>query len=159
MTQVPPNDEVDSVERSIEIDASAERVWSLISTPGWFINDGTVIEHEIRHEDGYAVVHDPVHGEFALRTVDLDPPRYAAFRWFSSEADAAAQNESNASTTLVETWITECESGVTLRVVESGFASLPTDAEKRRLAVEQSAEGWEIELVAAKDFVSEANPV
>lgn len=148
-------DEIDSIERSIDIDASAERVWSLISVPGWFINNGTVIEHEIRNEEGYVVVVDPTHGEFALRTITLDAPSYAAFRWFNRESDAASPSDPKAATTLVEFWITEREGGVTLRVLESGFASLPIDAEKRRIAIAENTEGWEIELAAAQAFVSE----
>ena len=34
-------------ERQIDIDATAERVWALVSTPGWWINDGTIVEHLI----------------------------------------------------------------------------------------------------------------
>ena len=40
MTQT--DQELDRIERSIEIDASAEKVWSLLEQPGWWIN-----EHEI----------------------------------------------------------------------------------------------------------------
>lgn len=163
MTRTSERDVLDTIERSIDIDASAERVWQLISVPGWFINDGTIIEHEIRHEDGYVVVIDPVHGEFPLHTVKLDPPRYAAFRWFNIEhadgpitgaADISGE-DAGAATTLVEFWITEREGGVTLRVLESGFASLSIDAEKRRLAVDNNTEGWEIELAAAKSYLGQ----
>ncbi|HEY9424377.1 MAG TPA: SRPBCC domain-containing protein [Microterricola sp.] len=155
MTETIERDEIDSIERSIDIDASAERVWQLISVPGWFINSGTVIDHEIRQEDGYVVVIDPKHGEFPLRTVRLDPPRYAAFRWFTIPGADASQEHST-SATLVEFWITERDGGVTLRVLESGFASLPIDAEKRRIAVDQNTEGWELELAAARSFLSDA---
>ncbi len=40
MTQT--DQELDRIERSIDIDASAEKVWSLIEQPGWWIN-----EHEV----------------------------------------------------------------------------------------------------------------
>ena len=153
MTETIERDEIDSIERSIDIDASAERVWQLISVPGWYINNGTVIDHEIRQEDGYVVVIDPKHGEFPLRTVQLDPPRYAAFRWFTLPGSDASKDDGTSST-LVEFWITERDGGVTLRVLESGFSSLPIDAEKRRIAVDENTEGWEIELAAARSYLS-----
>jgi hypothetical protein len=91
------------------------------------------------------VVHDPVHGAFAFRTVELDEPRYAAFRWM---ADAS---NTDAASTLVEFWIEErSESSVVLRVVESGFASLPGDAQERRRQFDANTEGWRIELTLAK---------
>jgi uncharacterized protein YndB with AHSA1/START domain len=153
MTETIERDEIDSIERSIDIDASAERVWQLISVPGWYINNGTVIDHELRQEEGYVVVIDPVHGEFPMRTVRLDPPRYAAFRWFTIPGADASRDDSTAST-LVEFWITERDGGVTLRVLESGFASLAITAEKRRIAVDENTEGWEIELAAARSYLS-----
>ena len=38
----PPTDldPLDRIDRSIEIDAPAERVWDLVTRPGWWINEG-----------------------------------------------------------------------------------------------------------------------
>ncbi|SDR74908.1 SRPBCC domain-containing protein [Microterricola viridarii] len=156
MTETVERDELDSIERSIEIDASAERVWALIAEPGWYINTGTVVEHEIRQEDGYVVVIDPTYGEFPLRTVALEPPRYAAFRWFNLEGVDRSGSDATEATTLVEFWISERPGGVTLRVLETGFAALPVDAAKRRAALENNTEGWEVELDAAKAHLEAA---
>jgi len=35
----------DSIERSIDISADAERVFALVSRPGWWINEGAVVEN------------------------------------------------------------------------------------------------------------------
>ena len=35
-------DPLDRIDRSIDIDAPAARVWSLVSRPWWWINEGTV---------------------------------------------------------------------------------------------------------------------
>ena len=100
--------EYDRIDRQIDIDASAERVWALVSTPGWWINDGTIVDHEIERRGDLDVVHDPKHGAFPLRTEKLDPPRYAAFRWIPGRS--TDELEEGAST-LTEFWIEEREGG------------------------------------------------
>lgn len=140
----------DRIERHTEIAASAQTVWELISEPGWFINDGTLVEHRLEDRgDGLTAVHDPVHGTFLIQTEALDPPRYAAFRWIGDEPNGHALQ--NAPSTLVEFWIEEQADGqVVLRVLESGLDSLPgTEAERRR-QVEESTQGWELELSLAR---------
>jgi hypothetical protein len=120
-------------------------VWDLVSEPGWYINDNQIVEHRIERTGAVAVVHDPVHGAFAFRTVELDEPRYAAFRWMADASDPSAAS------TLVEFWIEERpDSTVVLKVTESGFASLPGDAQERRRQFDASTEGWRIELSLAK---------
>ncbi|HIY41562.1 MAG TPA: ATPase [Candidatus Nocardiopsis merdipullorum] len=135
---------MDEVKRQVDIDAPAERVWQLISRPGWFVNGGEVVDHETEDlGDGVHLVRDPVHGEFRIETVELVPFRYAAFRWLGANGED--------SSTLVELWIEnkqagrDGQEGVTLTVVESGFESLgPTEMERRR----RHTTGWETELAA-----------
>lgn len=146
--------ELDSISRQIDIDATADRVWALIARPGWYINEGTVDDDpDIRYEpdgDGeqIAVVTHPVHGVFRIRTVALDEPRYAAFRWLGApSADASAG-------TLVEFWIEDrAEGGVTLRVLESGFSTLSDDPAVWLKQREGNVKGWDIELTAGKAYV------
>ena len=140
----------DRIERTIEINAPAERVWLLVSQPGWWINDGAIVEHKIERVGDLDIVHDPVHGEFPIRTERLDPPRYAAFRWMANQDDRSGEGPS----TLTEFWIDDLESGgVTLRVAESGFSTLDISAEEKRKRIDENTEGWETELAAARKFV------
>lgn len=134
----------DRIEREIAIDAPAQRVWELVSEPGWFINDERITEHRIERNGDLAIVTDPAHGRFALRTVALEEPRYAAFRW---HVDA---DDPDSSSTLVEFWITPVQSGVVLRVVESGFASLDEPEADRRSRFDEHTGGWSIELELAR---------
>jgi uncharacterized protein YndB with AHSA1/START domain len=137
--------ELDRIERSIEIDASAEKVWSLIQRPGWWISEHDVDpDPDIRWEsDGVAIVVHEKFGEFKILRLESDPPRYVSFRWIESE-DAG---------TLVEFWIAERPGGVTLRVVESGLTGLGKDADALRKHYEGNSEGWVAQLEAAKRFV------
>jgi uncharacterized protein YndB with AHSA1/START domain len=144
-------DSLDRIERQIDIAAPAERVWELIARPGWFINDGAVIDNEVERVGDVDVVTDPVHGRFPIRTERLDRPRYAAFRWLSGEPgpDLGARGS-----TLVEFWVEDrVTGGVTLRVAESGFATLPVSEEERRRQLEENTEGWGIELLAALTYL------
>lgn len=134
----------DRIEREISIEASPQRVWELVSRPGWWINDGEVVDHPFDPDSDVNVISHPVHGDFRIKTVSLDAPRYAAFRWLGDDAGAAS--------TLVEFWIDGGDSGVTLRVVESGFDSLGVTEEERRKQVEGNTEGWLIELEAARNW-------
>lgn len=148
-TTVGPHAVPDAIERSIDIDATAERVWELVSEPGWYINDGEVRPHRIeRAGEDLVVVHDEKHGPFPIRTVALDPPRYAAFRWEAGHG--SSDGSTLGPTTLVEFWVVERPGGVTLRVVESGFAAFGDDAAARRVAFDENAEGWSLELEAAR---------
>jgi uncharacterized protein YndB with AHSA1/START domain len=136
------DEDLDRVERQIDIDASAERVWDLVARPGWYINSGTVVSNPVLETDGdLHVLHHPVHGDWRLRTIALDRPRYAAYRWLGD----------NDESTLVEFWIIDrADRGVTLRVMESGFAALgdPDWLQQR----EENVEGWRTELAAAAAY-------
>lgn len=146
--------ELDSIRRQVDIDASAEKVWSLITRPGWYVNDGTVLDDpDTRVEtadDGteIAVVTHPTMGEFRFRTIELDEPRYAAFRWLGTPFRDATEG------TLVEFRIEENPAGgVTLEVLESGFSTLSEDPAVWLKEREGNDNGWAQELEAAKTYV------
>jgi len=145
------SDGTDRIERSIRIAADADRVWQLVSEPGWWVNDGRITVHRVEPDGDVATVHDPVHGAFPIRTVALDAPRYAAFRWLAAGGGArAVENQS----TLIEFWVEEQPGGgVLLRVVESGLEALDTTEDQRRRDLEDHTEGWELELTAVRSFL------
>ncbi|MDX6357940.1 MAG: hypothetical protein QOH37_994 [Nocardioidaceae bacterium] len=142
-------DPLDRIDKSIDIDASQELVWDLVSRPGWWINDGTVDpEPELRQEGEVTVVTHPQHGEFRLLTVAADRPSYVAFRWLHAATDDRPQRS-----TLVEFRIVPRSSGVTLSVAESGFAALSPDRAVWLADRSGNVDGWDTELAAARTFV------
>jgi uncharacterized protein YndB with AHSA1/START domain len=138
--------ELDRIERSIDIDAPAERVWSLVSMPGWWINEREIDpDQKTRVEGDLTVVVHPKYGEFRLQTLESDEPRHVVFRWVDNASEDAG--------TRVEFWIEDRPGGVNLRVVESGFTSLQKDREAIIDHVAGNTEGWEVELDAARRFL------
>lgn len=108
----------------------------------------TVVERsgEIISRDGDLVVVDyPPYGRFSVLTVSTDAPRYVSYR--SAESN---QPPGDGTSTLVEFFLTEQGAGTVLRVVESGFASLPLSAEERAAEIEDNIDGWEQQLGFAK---------
>lgn len=140
------DDVPDEIVRSIRIDAEAQTVWGIISEPGWFINDGEWTEHEITTEGDVSRVVDPVHGEFSIRTVELDPPRRAVFRWLGGQVGSVDEFPSN----TIEFTVEPQGSGVVLTVRETGFAGLSSDAVVRRQRFEDNSAGWATELDLAR---------
>ncbi|MFW0786224.1 SRPBCC domain-containing protein [Gordonia sp. CPCC 206044] len=140
----------DRIEREISIDAPADRVWSLVSEPGWYINSEQIVGHEIRRDGDIAYVTDATHGRFALRVVELDEPKYAAFRWHIDPEDLTS------SSTLVEFWLTPSDSGVVLKVAESGFSVLSEPEADRRSRFDDHTEGWRLELDLARAYLTGA---
>jgi hypothetical protein len=170
------NASTDRIERSILIRTDLAAAWALVSEPGWFINDGGITRHEVERDGDLARVTDPDHGTFLIRTVALEEPHRAAFRWLpvepSPETEAAtelaletasetppapepvsgqAQDEGS---TLIEFRLEDSGDGtVRLTVDESGFESLPVSEETRRHTLEDNTEGWIIELAVARQFL------
>jgi uncharacterized protein YndB with AHSA1/START domain len=139
-------DPLDRIDRSIEIDASAERVWDLVTRPGWWINEGAVeVDPDVRVEGSTTVLTHAKFGEFRLETVESRPTTYIAYRWLEPDMDGAG--------TLVEFRIEPRGDGVTLSVAESGFSRLGKSREEWLKRREGNDTGWQEELRAAKTFV------
>jgi hypothetical protein len=134
-------DDLNRVERSISVTAGLDRVWDLVTRPGWWINEGEIRDHAIERDGDLCRVRDPGCGEFEILTVTLEPRSYAAFRWRSDGIDRSVSGP----TTLVEFWLDDHGDGtVTVRVVESGFDTLDSPEEARR----DNDKGWLRELDA-----------
>ncbi|MGB3184946.1 MAG: hypothetical protein WBG36_01175 [Ornithinimicrobium sp.] len=61
------SESTDRIERTVQIQADIERVWSLISEPGWWVNDGAIVAHKIERDGDTSIVHDPAHGAFVIK--------------------------------------------------------------------------------------------
>jgi uncharacterized protein YndB with AHSA1/START domain len=150
----------DTIERDIFIAAPAEKVWEVVSIPGWWINDGSALDLSLieRISEDRAVVHHPEYGDFLVERLDVDPLRTASFRWLVSGAEGPRIDapEDQLLHTRVTLTLTPEPGGTRLSVVESGFAAAAVDSGVRRRAYEGNSAGWEIELGVARAYAENA---
>ena len=146
----------DTIERDIFIAAPIEKVWELISVPGWWINDGPLDLGSVeRLADDRAVVHHPDAGDLLVERLAADAPHTVTFRWLVSGAgvqrpDAAADQFLYTRVTFT---LTTEPGGTRLAVTEGGFATAAMDEKARGRAYADNSEGWEIELGAARAYL------
>jgi uncharacterized protein YndB with AHSA1/START domain len=146
----------DTIERDIFIAAPVEKVWELVSVPGWWINDGTLdLDTVERLADDRAVVHHSDAGDLLVERLAADAPRTATFRWLVSGAEVrrpdAAQDQFLY--TRVTFTLTPEPGGTRLAVTESGFATAAMEENARRRAYADNCAGWELELDAARAYL------
>jgi uncharacterized protein YndB with AHSA1/START domain len=146
----------DTIERDIFIAAPVERVWELVSVPGWWINDGTIDLNSVeRLADDRAVVHHADAGGLLVERLEAEAPRTATFRWLVSGAEGRRPDaaEDQFLSTRVTFTLTPEPGGTRLAVTESGFATAAMEEKARRRAHADNSEGWEIELDAARVYL------
>ncbi|MFE2267633.1 SRPBCC domain-containing protein [Streptomyces lavendulae] len=114
-----------TIERAILINASRERVWSVLSEPAflgrWFGN-GEPVKIDLR-PGGLLIFDHGIHGVIPARIQTVEPPRVLSWRWSQG---AAGEEPDDSNATLVEFTLTEDDStrSTLLTMVESGFAYL-----------------------------------
>ncbi|WP_405518336.1 SRPBCC domain-containing protein [Streptomyces canus] len=120
-----------TIERAVLINASRERVWSVLSEPAflgrWFGN-GEPVKIDLR-PGGLLVFDHGIHGVIPARIQTVEPPNILSWRWSQG---AAGEEPDNSNATLVEFTLTEDDStgGTQLTMVESGFAHLGLPADE-----------------------------
>ncbi len=132
----------DQIEREIFINAGIDRVWSLVAKTGFWVGEELIFKTEAKAGET-VVIDNPTYGKFPVRVEQLEPPRYAAYRWASGFPDAELTGDN---TTLVEFTLAEQNGGVLVRVKESGFAAVPGSDDFRRRNRDSNVEGWPQQL-------------
>jgi uncharacterized protein YndB with AHSA1/START domain len=138
----------DRIERETLIEAPIERVWSLVSEPGWWaVHDPSEVAGTVANAGETIVARNETYGDFPVRVERVEPPTYVAYRWASAFPGQGLRDDNS---TLIEFTLAD-ESGKTrLRVVESGFGGLAGGEELRRKALEDNTGGWAAEIADIK---------
>ena len=142
----------DRIEQQITINAPLDRVWELVSEPGWWVPSAVTAPPD--HTPGHQVVRESEKwGRFPVEVVRIEPKSYAAFRWASHApgADLASGN-----TTLVEFRVEPAGDAVRVTVTESGFAALGVPASDREQAWKDNTGGWQEELAGLRERAESA---
>ncbi len=118
----------DRIEKTIDLKAPVERVWSALADAHqfgqWF---GVALEGDFdvgAMIGGYITLSGYSHLRFEVEVVRLDPPSRFSFRWHPFAIDPGV-DYSGEPTTLVEFQLEATAAGVRLTVVETGFQALP----------------------------------
>ncbi|PSL01312.1 uncharacterized protein YndB with AHSA1/START domain [Haloactinopolyspora alba] len=131
--------DLDRIERETVIEAPVERVWSLVTEPGWWAADDANRPGTTAVEGESMVAKNAEHGDFPVRVEQVDPPTYVAYRWVSAFPGEELREDNS---TLVEFTLTPEGERTRLRVVESGFTGLTTSEENRRNIIDDHTAGW-----------------
>lgn len=132
----------DTIERSIAISAPLERVWELVTEPGWWVPTDTPVTSD--RATGTVVVRESEKwGRFPVEVVELRPMSYAAFRWSSAYP---GDDLSPDRTTLIEFTVSETDDGVAVAVVESGFLAVDAPDSLKGQTFASNSDGWTQEL-------------
>jgi uncharacterized protein YndB with AHSA1/START domain len=132
----------DVIEQEISISASLERVWDLVTEPGWWVPTET--QAPVDRTPGSTTVRaSEKYGEFPVQVIEMKPRTYAAFRWASQFPNTEL---APGRSTLIEFFVSAEGDGVLVKVRESGFAQLDAPEETRKAGFESNTEGWRLEL-------------
>ena len=138
----------DRIEREIFINAPQTAVWAALTgaehVARWF---GDSAEVDLQ-PGGKMVFGWTEYGNHHAVVERVEPPSFFSYRWgHGAEVMPTAGNS-----TLVEFTLTPAGSGTTLRVVETGFASLDGSDQERATAVRENTEGWASELAELQQY-------
>lgn len=132
----------DRIERTILIHAPLDRVWDLVTEPGWWVP--TDLPAPLDRTPGAITVRESQKwGRFPVRVVELQPKTYAAFQWASQ---APGHDLTDDNTTLVEFTVAPEPEGIRVTVVENGFDAIAMDEAARAEAVRGNESGWTEEM-------------
>ncbi|GAA1532718.1 SRPBCC family protein [Actinomadura kijaniata] len=129
----------DRIERETLIEASLERVWSLVAEPGFWVADEAAVAGTVATEGASLITNTPHGGEVRVRVEKVEPPTYVAYRWTSAFPGEELREDNS---TLVEFTLSTEGDRTRLRVVESGFAALNTSQKSREQAWRSNTTGW-----------------
>jgi len=149
----------DSIERTLTLNAPLERVYDAIANPArfseWFM---PILEGDL-NAGSKPLTDAGEYGTYRLAIVAADPHTYFAWRWVSGSSFAPNGFQDDPlrhPNTLVEFFLEPAGDGTLLRLVESGFASLPESYRSSNLSDNQG--GWTYMLGRLDKFIETGRP-
>jgi hypothetical protein len=135
----------DRIEHRIMVRATLDRVWSLVTRPGWWL-PGSSLE-PARAAGRAAVEWGMEQRPWIVDVIRVEPQGYASFRWAGAFGGVPpAQGNS----TLVEFYVHAAGDAVGVTVVESGFSALELPEDLREDQMVASAGGWHYEMAGLR---------
>jgi hypothetical protein len=133
----------DRIEQRTTIRASHDKVWQLVSRPGWWLPGSAA---EPARGLGRATV--TCDGRpYVIDVIRVEPQGYVSFRWASAFAGAAPLPGNS---TLVEFYVRPVREEIGVTVVESGFSLLDLPEALRENERKGNAGGWQYEMAGLR---------
>lgn len=144
----------DRIEKSVVLRAPRARVWQALTDAEqfgqWFgvemagpFAPGARVTGRVTHK-GYE------HVPFEITIERMEPERLLAWRWHPDAVDTGVDYSAEP-TTLVVFELTEVADGTQLKVLESGFDSIPLS--RRATAYRGNEDGWAQQMVAIERYL------
>jgi uncharacterized protein YndB with AHSA1/START domain len=141
----------DAMSHSCEIGAPPERVWTVLTDPGflgrWF-GSGAPAELDLRPGGRLLFGHHTTHGALIARIGTVEPAQRLTFRWAVGPA-GAEPNDDDA--TEVELTLTDAGGQTRLDVQERGFAGLDVPEDELVTRYAANDDGWPRKLAEVRD--------
>jgi hypothetical protein len=135
----------DRIEQRITIRATQDKVWQLVTRPGWWLPGSSA--DPARGPGRVAVAYSGDARPYVIDIVRVEPQGYASFRWASAFGGAEPE-PGNA--TLVEFYVRPVGDELGVTVVESGFTSLDLPEALREDEWKGNRGGWQYELAGLR---------
>jgi hypothetical protein len=135
----------DRIEQRITIRANHDKVWQLVTRPGWWLPGSQA--DPARGPGRLSVMYSGDPRPYVIDVVRLEPQGYASFRWASAFGGA---EPAPGKATLVEFYLRPVGDEVGVTVVESGFSSLDLPEPLRESERNGNQGGWQYELAGLR---------
>jgi hypothetical protein len=135
----------DRIEQRITIRATQDKVWQLVTRPGWWLPGSSA--DPARSPGRVAVVYGGDERPYVIDIVRVEPQGYASFRWASAFGGA---EPAPGNATLVEFYLRPVGGELGVTVVESGFTSLDLPEALREDEWKGNKGGWQYELAGLR---------
>lgn len=153
VAQRETQDEFGTIERSIQIDASPETVFEVITSPEhlerWWPDEARV--EPVAGATGQLVFGDPSTGDATtpnITVLSLEPPERFTFRWIHPDDAEAAEDNS----LLVVFELAPAGGGTLLRMTETGFREQGWEVAVLEENFRLHEEGWDRHLARLVDY-------
>jgi len=135
----------DRIEHRITVRAAHDKVWQLVTRPGWWLPGSAAEPARAPGRVSVAYGGDP--RPYVIDVIRVEPQGYASFRWASAFGGA---EPAPGIATLVEFYLRPVGEEVGVTVVESGFTSLDLPEALRESEWQGNLGGWQYELAGLR---------
>jgi hypothetical protein len=135
----------DRIEQRVTIRATQDKVWQLVSRPGWWLPGSSA--EPARGPGRSTVEYGDDRRPYVIDVVRVEPQGYVSFRWASA---FGGSEPGQGKSTLVEFYVRTIGNEVGVTVVESGFSSLDLPEALREDGWKANTGGWQYEMAGLR---------